>query len=166
MDMTKGGAVGKPNISSMTSPTLAFTLDTVADSGDVFATPATVSLGDIRMSTGVLYYEPPVSNYTVNSIRVLNTTRFNDLAQNYTELITDPLQMDSVVDLVGLGELYMFFDNDSPMDDIDMGSTSGHPQAHNGTGNNTFKFVLIFEHSNYVGEKTVVSSFSLSDSDA
>lgn len=166
MDMTKGGAVGKPNISSMTSPTLAFNVDTAPDSGDVLASSSTVSLGDIRMSAGASYYYPPVSNYTVNSIRVLNTTRFSDVAENYTELITDPLQMDSVVDLVGLGVVYIFFDNDSPMDDIDMGSASGHPQAHDGTGNNTFKFVLSFEHSSYLGEKTIISSFSLSDSDA
>jgi len=166
MDMTKGGAVEKPNISSLASHSLTFTLDTDADAGNGFASATTVSLGDVRITANSDSYTPPASDYTVNSLRVLNKTRFNDVVLNYTELITGPLQMDSVINLLGLGSVYIFFDNDSPMDDIDMGSASGHPQAHDGAGNNDFKFALTFEHSNYVGERTIVSSFSLGDSDA
>lgn len=167
MDMTRGGFVGKPHISSLDAHTINFYLSTSLDEGAGTPTQSTVSLGDIRFTVSTENFASPASDYTVNSLRVLNTTRFSDVPQNYTELITTPLQMDSVVDFAGLDILYIFFDDSSPMDDINMGSASGHPQAHDGgASNNVFKFVLTFEHSRYEGEATLSKEVSLQDSDA
>lgn len=166
MNMTKGGFVGKPSITSLGTHLIDFYVSTTADEGDENTLPSSVSLGDIRISATSDSFVGPASNYTVTSLRVRNTTRFPDLPSNWTELITTPLQMDSTVDLVGAGLAFIFFDNDSPMDDIDMGSESGHPQAHNGTGANSYVFELVFEHSGFEGSRTLAQTEDLADSDA
>jgi hypothetical protein len=167
MEMTKGGAVGKPPIESLGQHNIGWYESTSADEGDVDLVLSTASLGDVRVRAGFDVFVGPASNYTVTSLRVRNSTRFPvNIPSSWTQLITTPLQMDSTVDILGIGIVFVIFDNDSPMDDIDMGSTSGHPQAHTGSGNNTYVFELIFEHSGFVGSETILTSLSLSDSDA
>lgn len=166
MDMTRGGFVGKPSITSLGNHIIDFYVSTTADEGDINVFSSTVSLGDVRITAPIDFFVGPASNYTVTSLRVRNTTRFPDLPSNWTELITTPLQMDSTVDVLGLGIAFVFFDNDSPMDDIDMGSASGHPQAHNGTNDNSYAFELVFEHLGFEGSRTLTKSRNLADSDA
>lgn len=116
------------------------------------------------MFAGYTDYTGSPSDYEVTSLRIRNNTV--DPSGSYTELISTPLTLDSSVDYSGSGVFFYFFDNSSPMDDIDLGSASGHPQAHNGSGGNSFSILLTFSNVNYEGSKTIPASLTLTDSDA
>lgn len=165
MDMNRGGYVGLPDISNLGEHLLRLLVSTTEDSGTGSASNSSVSLGDARLQANSGNYSGSPSHYTVTSLRVRNAT-VAGAEGDFTELITSELTLDSVVNVGGVDFFFYFFDNDSPMDDIDMGSASGHPQAHNGTGTNVYNFELTFKNSLYSGERTIVFNISLNDSDA
>jgi len=167
MDMNRGGYVGElPDISNLGDHLVRFIVSTVVDSGSGSTpTSSSVSLGDVRILASSGNYSGSPLHYTVTSLRIRNNTVAGTDGA-LTELITSELNLDSVIDVGGVGFFFYFFDNDSPMDDIDMGSASGHPQAHNGTGSNVYYFELTFKNSLYSGERTISVNLSLNDSDA
>ena len=166
MDMTRGGFVGGiPPISDLTLD-LAALDSTTEDSGTSNPPSTSITLFDLRLyiASGSEYTGNP-SDYTVTSLTVRNVTT----GSTETELLSADLTMDSVIDSFGLGIIFYVFDNDSPMDDIDFGSASGSPHAHNGQSSpltNTYEFTATITVNGYEGEATITNSFNLLDSDA
>ena len=152
-----------PPISDLAFALNFYEADSV-DSGSTNAAEATLSIGDLRFAPGAGQYTGTASDYKVTKIEIRNSTVSPGGA--LTEEFSGELTMDSVIDILGLGSVFVLFDNDSAMDDIDLGSNSGHAQAHNGSGNNLFLFRVTLEVEGYSGSTVLTRSLNLSDSDA
>lgn len=161
---TSGGSFDAPppSISDLTLY-LAALDSTAADSGTDNPSGAANTLFDIRIYIqDAPSYTGNASDYTVTSLTARNVTT-GSIA---TELLSSDLTMDSVIDLAGFGIIFWLFDNDSPMDDIDFGSLSGSPHAHNGSqSSNNYEFTATITVNGYEGEATVTYSVPLNDSD-
>ena len=154
-----------PPVSDLTLSVNFYEANTVDSSNNGAPSPASVSIGDLRFATGLNEYTGTASDYTVTKIEIRNNTVNPGGA--FTTEFSGELTMDSVINFGGLGSVFIIFDNDSAMDDIDLGSSSGHPQAHNGTGSNSFSFKVTIQVKGYDGSKVAVrSNLSLNDSDA
>ena len=145
---------------------LNFFVATTADSGTGTVPVATTSIGDLRLSPSPgSDYTGTASDYKVTKIEIRNNTVNSGGA--FTTEFSGELTMDSVMDISGLGIVFTLFDNNSAMDDIDLGSSSGHAQAHNGTGSNSFTFKVTVQVEGYVGSLLIQrSNLDLNDSDA
>tara|TARA_R100001460_G_scaffold44916_2_gene81906 strand:+ start:2106 stop:2618 length:513 start_codon:yes stop_codon:yes gene_type:complete len=153
-----------PSIDSL-SFGLNFFVATTADTGTGILSAATTSIGDLRLSPNIGEYTGTASDYKVTKIEIRNNTVNSGGA--FTTVFSGELTMDSVVDQGGGGILFTLFDNNSAMDNIDLGSSSGHAEAHNGTGSNSFFFKATVQLEGYVGSKVIIrSNMSLTDSDA
>lgn len=155
---------GLPPISELGTHTINLYDAAAADSGTGAPAASSESFGDIRLAAGSAYYTGSPSDYTATSLSVRNNT--TNPGGVFTELLSGDLQLDSEVNLANANAIFIFFDNDSPMDDIDLGSSSGSAQAHNGSGNNSFTFNLTFKNAYYDGTRTVSATLLLTDSDA
>lgn len=162
---TSGGSFGLPPISDLTLYLSALN-STADDSGTANPSASSTTLFDIRIYIqDAPSYTGNASDYTVTSLTARNVTT----GSTATELLSADLTMDSVIDVFGFGLIFYLFDNDSPMDDIDFGSASGSPHAHNGSISpftNDYEFTATLTVNGYEGEATITYSVSLNDSDA
>lgn len=164
MDMNRGGYVGLPFVSDL-NLSLIFLLSTSEDSGSSNPTVSGTTLFDVRINAGGADYTGSASDYTVTSLTIENLTT----GSTAEELLSSPLTMDSTVDVFNVGVIIYVFDNDSPMDDINVGSASGSAHAHNQSTSpltNNYRVTATVEVNGYQGVATLSKTDALNDSDA
>lgn len=160
---SSGAPEGLPPLSFDVSTSVFLTPSTFPDSGSTAPTAAGNSLFDIRLQLIADYEASDVaSNFVFNNITVENLTE----SSGPQTISSGPLSADSVVDVNNLGVAVYVFDASSPMNDVDLGSTSGATAAHNGSSTNVFRVSFDVSKVGYSGTVSFQKDFSLTDSDA
>lgn len=161
---SSGGPKGPPPLTFVASTDVFLSSSTTSASGTTAPTTAGTSLFDIRLSLVTPDYEASdvPSNFIFENITVENLTE----SSGPQTISSGPLSADSAIDVNGLGIFVYIFDASSPMDDVDLGSTSGATAAHNGSSTNVFRVSFDVSKVGYSGTVSFQKDFSLTDSDA